>query len=220
MLAVPAGQCQAQTRPDTAMNNLIGSDSLARARRGVIPVSHSTAVANTKPLVTEPFQPNPKRAALLSAMLPGAGQIYNRQYWKVALVYAGVGASAYFLVDNTNQYQKYRKAYVARLTDPNVQDEFTNLWTIDPNVTRNNLQTLQDAYKRYLDLTILLTAVGYTLQVLDALAFAHLKNFDISPNISMRLRPVAMPNNGAGVGLVMQWKNGRNNAVLTMTGQY
>ena len=203
-------RCSAQAVPDTSLNNIIHSDSLARARR--LPdtsANNSAAIRGagdgnlplTKITAVQPFQPIPKRAALFSAMLPGAGQFYNRQYWKIAVVYAGLGAATFFLIDNTQQYQKYRKAYVARLTDPTVQDEYTNLWSADPNITRQNLQTLQDFYKRNLDLTILLTGIGYTLQVIDALAFAHLHNFDVSRNISLRLKPVNTPL-GAALGIV------------------
>ena len=204
--AAAANKALAQAVPDTATNNLIRSDSFARARRApdtsaprpafnfqrALP-ERVAAVDTSKKI----FQPVPKRAALFSAMLPGAGQLYNRQYWKVGLVYAGVGAATFFLIDNTTQYQKYRKAYVARLSDPNVQDEFTDRWPGGTAQVTANLNTLQSFYKRNLDLTYLLTGVGYALQVLDALAFSHLHNFDVSPNISLRLRPVSTPVGGA-----------------------
>lgn len=197
----------AQAVPDTSLNTVI-PDSLAERRRAELAPRMEAvppAPANA-PLVAGPFQPNPKKSALYSAILPGAGQFYNREYWKVGLVYAGVGAATYFLIDNTKQYREFRRAYVARITDLNVQDEYTNLWSPDPIQTRSNLQTLQDTYKRYLDLTVLLSVVGYTLQVLDALTFAHLKNFDVSRDITLRLAPVAAPGGGIGVGLVFGYK--------------
>jgi hypothetical protein len=144
---------------------------------------------NTKKI----FEPKPKKAALYSAILPGMGQAYNRQYWKIPVIYAGVGVSGYFLIFNANQYQKYRKIYIARLQGDNSDDM--------PYYSNDNIKTLQDAYKKYLDMTVLLTALGYTIQMADALAAAHLRNFDVSPNISMRLQPVMTPI-GPGIGLV------------------
>ena len=143
------------------------------------------------------FEPKPKKAALYSAILPGMGQAYNKQYWKLPIIYAGIGASGYFLIDNANQYQKYRKIYIARLQGDNSDDL--------PYYSNDNIKTLQDAYKKYLDMTVLLTALGYTIQVLDALAAAHLRNFDVSPNISMRMQPVMTPN-GPAFGLVAHFK--------------
>ncbi len=161
----------------------------------------STEQTLAKPSLAKPvpFQPNPKKSALFSAILPGAGQFYNRQYWKIPIIYAGVGAAVYFLVDNTKQYQRFREGYIIRITNPNVQDEFTGKYS------QQDLQVLQNAYRKYLDLTILFTGLGYTLQVMDALTFAHLKNFDISKDISVRLRPVALPNGDPGLGLVMRF---------------
>lgn len=196
----------AQAVPDTSLNKIIPDSLPERRRAELAPRVEAVPRATDTTARILAFQPNPKKSALYSAVLPGSGQLYNREYWKVGLIYAGVGASVYFLVDNTNKYQKYRKAYVARITDLNVQDEYTGLWTPDQVQTRANLQILQDTYKRYLDLTVLLSVVGYTLQVLDALAFAHLKNFDVSRDISLRMAPVAAPNGGAGIGLVMAFK--------------
>lgn len=182
----------AQATLDTSVNTPL-PDSL-RARK-LAQQGPPMETVTTKP---QPWQPNPKKSALYSAILPGSGQLYNRQYWKIPVIYAGVATAGYFFFDNRSNYRKYRKAYVARLTDPNFQDEFTGLYS------RDNLKTLQDAYKRYLDMTVLLTALGYTIQVLDAVTFAHLKNFDVSKDISFRFQPVSDPT-GVGVGLVMHF---------------
>ena len=208
VLLCTAGSSYAQVVPDTSLNTVL-SDTLvdrknatfeAQKNKSVSVIAQKEVTATNKPVA---FQPNPKKSALYSAILPGSGQFYNRQYWKVGVIYAAVGVGVYFLVDNTTKYQNYRKAYVNRLTNPNYQDEFTGRWAASQTIT--NLQTLQDQQKKYLDLTYLLTGVGYALQVIDALAFAHLKNFDVSQDISFRLQPVAAPNGGAGLGLVMRF---------------
>lgn len=204
-LAIIVCLCQcfsagAQAVPDTSLNQVV-PDTLPARNAPVLesPAQDQLAYDSLKGKFL-PFQPNPKKSALYSAILPGAGQLYNRQYWKIPIVYAGVATSLYFLIDNSRQYQSFRRGYIARITDANVQDDFTNKYD------KAQLQVLQNAYRKYLNMTILFTGLGYTLQVLDALAFAHLKNFDVSQNISMRMQPVAMPNGDPGFGLVMNLK--------------
>lgn len=174
----------------------VASDSSTVAGAQTTPASH---MADTIPAVkTHKFQPNPKKAGLYSALLPGMGQLYNRQYWKLPVVYVGVGAAGYFFFKNLNDYQSYRKAYIGRINNNNPTDQYVGIYSQD------QLRQLQDDANKYLDLTILLSAVGYTLQVLDAVTSAHLKNFDISRDISLRVRPVITPQ-GAGMGLVMNF---------------
>jgi hypothetical protein len=192
---------KAQAVPDTLVQQPL-SDSMRDALRardtasGRLIRTAETVPANN-PTLSKTFTPFPKKAALYSAMLPGGGQIYNKQWWKVPVIYAGVATSFYFLIDNTNQYRKYRTAYLASL-NPLGSDEPLLL-----QYDQQQLKTLQDAYRQYLDLTTLFTAVGYTIQVLDALVFAHLKNFDVSQDLSLRMKPVVMPAGGVGLGLVM-----------------
>jgi len=204
LLLLAGNRCMAQAVPDTSLKTVL-PDTLVDRKEAELEertqVSEAVTPVPETPLIKKgPFQPNPKKSALFAAIIPGTGQIYNRQYWKVPIVYGLAGIAVYFLVDNTTQYRKYRKAYVARLTNPAYTDEYTGRYS------SADIQTLQDYYKKNLDLTYLLTGVGYALQVIDALAFAHLKNFDVSPNISMRMAPVGAPNGGIGLGLVVNWK--------------
>ncbi len=143
------------------------------------------------------FQPNAKKAALYSGIVPGLGQAYARQYWKLPVIYAGAGAAAYFITKNLNNYRTYRKAYIARLSrEPDDYDYLTD----------TDLQVLQEGYKKNLDMAVLFSALGYTIQILDALAAAHLKNFDISEDISMRFQPLTAPNGGVGWGVAVIFK--------------
>jgi len=141
----------------------------------------------------------PKKTALFSAILPGLGQAYNHQYWKIPIIYAGLGVAAYFINDNLKNYNTFRKLYAGRISnDPASFLEY-------PEYSNDVVKQARDFYRKNLDLTVLLTAVGYTLQILDAVVFAHLKNFDISPNISFHARPVVSPQGGFGLGLVMNF---------------
>lgn len=150
--------------------------------------------ADTTPFIT------PKKTALFSAIVPGLGQIYNKQYWKTGLIYVGVGAAVYFLADNMKNYNAFRKEYAGRSSnDPNYKIQFPEYKDI------NTIMLARDYYRRNLDLTVLLTGVGYVLQVVDAVVFAHLKGFDISEDISLNARPVLTPQGGVGFGLIMQF---------------
>lgn len=144
------------------------------------------------------FVPNPKKAGMYASILPGSGQFYNRQYWKLPLVYAILGTAGYFIKYNYDKYTLYKKAYISRLDATTENDQF-------PLYTVADIKRLQDSYRKDLDVIVLLTAVGYAAQILDAVASAHLKNFDISPDISMRMQPV-LQDNYAGVGLVFNFK--------------
>jgi Family of unknown function (DUF5683) len=144
------------------------------------------------------FQPNPKKAGLYSAILPGLGQAYNHNYWKIPVIYAGIGVAGYFIADNLNNYQSYRQAYIGRINNPNPTDKYVGIYTTD------QLQQLQNDYNKYLDITVLISSLGYVLQIMDAVTSAHLKNFDISRDISLHVLPTPTPV-GPGIGLVVRF---------------
>lgn len=140
-----------------------------------------------------------KKTALYSAIIPGLGQFHNRHYWKMPVVYVGVGVAVYFIHDNLTNYNKYRKIYAGMINnDPGAI-------ALADGLPQEQVKYLQDYHRRYLDLTVLFTALGYTLQVLDAAIFAHLKGFDISDDISLRAQPVLIPQGGLGMGIVLRF---------------
>ena len=159
-----------------------------------------TDADSAAPPVKHIWQPSPKKAGMYSALIPGLGQAYNRQYWKVPVIYAGLAVAGYFFVDNLNNYQDYRKAYIGRVNNPYPTDKYVGIYTID------QLNQLQNDYNRYLDLTVLFSTIGYALQIMDAITSAHLRTFDISRDISMKFAPVANPQ-GLGIGLVVRVKD-------------
>jgi len=157
--------------------------------------------ADTVATVKKERQLIPKKSGLYSALIPGMGQLYNRQYWKMPIIYAACGAAIYFFIDNRNNYNSFRKEIAGRASgDPNFVSKYPEY--PDPQ----QLIAARDYYRRNLDLTGLLTALGYTLQVMDAVVSGHLKGFDISPDISMQMRPVIVPQGGVGMGLVFNLK--------------
>jgi TM2 domain-containing membrane protein YozV len=190
-----SGYCFSQAVPDTSMKHII-PDSAITKQDEVKSLPNAGENATYSPT---PHQTNAKKSGLYSAILPGAGQLYNKQYWKIPLIYAGAGVATYFFIDNQRNYRKYRRAYISRLDNDVTNDEQTNY-------SLQEVKVLQDQYKRWLDMTGLFTALGYTLQIMDAVVFAHLKDFDISRDISMRMQPVMYPNGGAGLGLAFHLK--------------
>jgi hypothetical protein len=155
----------------------------------------------TPPAVTDTFVfMTPKKIGLFSAIVPGLGQIKNKQYWKLPIVYALSGVSAYFLFDNIKNYNSFRKEYAMRLSGtPRSQ------WQYPEYSSSEDIKIIQDGYKQNLDLTVLLSVVGYTLQIIDAVVFAHLKNFDMSNEISLKVQPALYPQGGLGINLVMKF---------------
>ena len=108
----------------------------------------------------------PSKAAFYSAVLPGLGQIYNKKYWKVPLVYGALGTTIYFYISNNNKYHAYRDAYKRRLEGFN-DDEFTYL-------DNSRLIAAQKFYQNNRDLSALLTGLFYILNIVDANVDAHL----------------------------------------------
>jgi hypothetical protein len=123
---------------------------------------------------------SPSKAAFYSAILPGLGQAYNKKYWKIPIVYAAMGTGIYFYISNNKNYNRYRSAYKRRLAGFN-DDEFQGI------VADNNaLIDAQEFYQRNRDLSLLLTVVAYVLNIVDANVDAHLLQFNVSDDLSLR----------------------------------
>lgn len=126
----------------------------------------------------------PAKAAFYSAILPGLGQAYNKKYWKIPLVYAGIGTSLYFYLDNNKKYNQYRDAYKRRL-EGYTDDQFSYL-------DNSRLIAGQKFYQRNRDLSALVTVGFYVLNIIDANVDAALIQFNVNENLS--LRPEIYPN--------------------------
>ena len=127
---------------------------------------------------------SPKKASILSAIVPGAGQIYNRKYWKAPIFWVGLGVSAYFIADNTKQYRRYKDAYIAIVdNDPTTIDEFNG------SVSADRVLNVVDTYRRWRDLSYIAMGAVYALNIIDASVDAHFVRFDVSPDLSMELGP-------------------------------
>ena len=138
---------------------------------------------------------NPRKATIRSLILPGWGQFYNRQYWKIPVIYAGLGVAIGFYSWNNARYGQYlagyREAYNAPTSEKTaiVRGELRSV---------DQLKRFSDQFRRQRDLTIILTVVGWALNAVEANVAAHLKTFDISDDISMRIGPTVLPGMGLG----------------------
>ena len=132
---------------------------------------------------------SPLTTTLMSAALPGLGQVYNKKYWKVPIIYAGIGIIVYAIDFNSKRYNTYRDAYILRTDgDPATIDDFDPAYYII-NYSEANLLTLRNYYRRYLEFSILCGALLYILNVIDANVDAHLKEFKVTDDLSLHIQP-------------------------------
>ena len=124
---------------------------------------------------------SPQKASILSAVLPGSGQFYNEKYWKIPIVYASMGTALYFANDNNKNYQNYKTALENR--NNGELDEYINVYS------ETQLLTIIDFYQRNRDISYILLAAAYVLNIVDACVDAHLFDFDINENLSVRAQP-------------------------------
>ncbi len=146
---------------------------------------------------------NPATAAYLSMALPGAGQFYNKSYWKIPLVYGGLATFTGLAIYNHNQYIRYKRSY------NNITDDDPNT-VVDPEFIRlseNALKANRNLTKKYRDLNIILGILFYGLQVADAYVDAHLKGFEVTDDLTMRIEPgIFMNGNSMAGGLTLNFQ--------------
>ena len=148
------------------------------------------------------FKPDPTKAVLY-ALVPGLGQIYNRKYWKLPIVYGGFVGCAYALTWNGQMYSDYSQAYLDLMDDDPNTDSYKDF--VPPNVdvdsNRSQYETIfrrrKDLYRRYRDLSAFCFIGVYILSVIDAYVDAHLSEFDISRDLSMRIGPAVINSSNA-----------------------
>jgi hypothetical protein len=143
---------------------------------------NDTIIPKSKP---EIIKHSPSKATILAAVIPGAGQAYNRKYWKIPIVYVGVAAAGYAIYSNQKNYKDSKNSYIA-LTD-----------TIESTVYEGNLSEAQlitsiDYYRRYRDMSVLALLAWHGLTIIDANVDAHFFNWDVSEDLSLRVRPRAL----------------------------
>ena len=130
--------------------------------------------------------PNPAKSTVYSLLLPGLGQIYNGEAWKVPLYWGLIAGSVHFYIDNDTQYKRWKNIHNLATAD-DVEER--------PPQSGETAKYYRDVYRRYRDYSMLFIAVTYLLQVIDANVFAYMQGFEVNDDISMRIEPTLMPYN-------------------------
>lgn len=163
------------------------------------PLPRDTRTALKKEL----FIPVPAKASMMAAVFPGLGQMYNRKYWKVPLVYVGFGGLAYAIQYNESRYDTYFQAYKDFIDDIDATDSYLDLIRgfspeeIDPEVNPSNAEYFKDQlknnmefFRRNRELSYIGVAAWYLITILDANVDAHLYNYDVGDDLSVKLEAV------------------------------
>lgn len=165
---------------------------------------------------------SPRTAAIRSAIIPGWGQVYNKKYWKLPIVYGALGTSGYVFFYNLKNYRDTRFAYKAKYKaslppynpanpqQPGPFRDSTDFFKIKPNLRAYSLETLRynrDEFRRYVDYSAMIFLILWGLNVVDASVDAHLKSFDVSPDLGLHFKAgySDMARTG-GVSLILAFK--------------
>ena len=165
-----------------------------------VSLSNDSVVIHRKKVSVEAYVKrfNPRKALFYSAILPGAGQAYNKKYWKIPLVWGGLGALVY-VVKYYSDAELYFRDELFYNINHGLTTNPTSNWTTD------QLRTQESNYRRQRDYISIFAGIFYILQIVDAHVDAHLKEFDVNPRFHVKIEPSYSPMNGAGMGVVVRF---------------
>lgn len=158
---------------------------------------------------------SPRQATIRSAILPGLGQIYNRKYWKVPIVYAAIGTPAYLFFYNKQWYNRTRYAlsivandrYTGAAAADSLEKVHPQLRGLVNQKRLGSLTNYRNEFRRDMDYSILFVALMWGLNVVDATVDGHLRGFDVSDDLSMKIKPAFLPGTFTpGISLVVNFK--------------
>lgn len=166
-----------------------------------IPFNSKEVKKQQRDLKRAQFVPDPQRALWLALVIPGAGQIYNRKYWKLPLVYGGFLGCTYAFTWNQQMYSDYSQAYLDIMDDNPATESYKDFLPPNFDITgreerfKEIFKSRKNRYRRWRDLSIFCFAGVYILSVIDAYVDAQLSEFDITPDLTMRLEPTVINTN-------------------------
>ena len=149
-------------------------------------------------LTKEQFIPNPAKATWMAVIFPGGGQIYNRKYWKLPIIYGGFVGCAYALSWNGQMYEDYSQAYLDIMDDNPNTDSFLDLlppgYNVDANLDylKRVIKRKKDSFRRYRDLSIFCFIGVYAVSIIDAYVDAELASFDLSKDLTLKMEPAVI----------------------------
>ena len=148
------------------------------------------------------WRPDTKRAMWLALVLPGAGQIYNRKYWKLPIIYGGFVGCAYAMSWNNQMYHDYSQAYLEIMDDDTNTQRYNQFLHLGAQIDASNIERYKeifrkrkDRYRRWRDMSMFVMIGVYAFSVIDAYVDASLSEFDISDDLSLRVEPTVINNN-------------------------
>lgn len=158
--------------------------SLAQTQDTLTVQKETQLVVKDTLTVKEPYNPlAPSKAAFYSAVVPGLGQAYNKKYWKIPIVYAGIATGIYLHVKNNQDFNTFRDAYKRRLAGFTDDEFFGNGTT--PIISDDRLIDAQVSAQRNKDVSIIVALAFYLVNIIDANVDAHLKQYDVSDDLSL-----------------------------------
>lgn len=192
----------------TALNDTIlqVDDSLFQIEKASLIDTISFSLVDTLPVKKQKrdwktWRPNPKKALWLAIVIPGAGQIYNRKYWKLPIVYGGFVGCAYAMRWNNMMYKDYSQAYIDLTDDDPNTKSYERFQQFSNRITDANIQRYQELFKnrknrfrRWRDLSFFVMCGVYAISIIDAYVDASLSEFDISDDLTMRVAPTIINN--------------------------
>ena len=203
---------QGEVKVDSVMDKAM-SDTIHRADKSVLTAKDTLALLQLqkegKKIKRDwtTWKPNPKRAMWLAIVLPGAGQIYNRKYWKLPIFYGGFLGCAYAMRWNNQMYADYAQAYIDIMDDNPNTNSFNQFLHLGSQITDQNIDRYKelfrkrkDRFRRWRDLSFFCMIGVYGLSIIDAYVDASLSQFDISDDLSLRLEPGFVNSDGKAVG--------------------
>lgn len=203
---------QGEVKVDSVMDKAM-SDTVHRADKPVLTAKDTLALLQLqkegKKIKRDwtTWKPNPKRAMWLAIVLPGAGQIYNRKYWKLPIFYGGFLGCAYAMRWNNQMYADYAQAYIDIMDDNPNTNSFNQFLHLGSQITDQNIDRYKelfrkrkDRFRRWRDLSFFCMIGVYGLSIIDAYVDASLSQFDISDDLSLRLEPGFVNSDGKAVG--------------------
>lgn len=207
--------------PDDSINVMMARiDSLVRAdsvvtlpamgaEKPVVVADSAKAIRQKRDWAT--WKPNPQRALWLALVLPGAGQIYNRKYWKLPLVYGGFMGCIYAMTWNNMMYKDYSQAYLDIMDDDPNTNSYNKFLHLGMQIDASNeerykqiFKSRKDKYRRWRDMSFFVMIGVYALSVIDAYVDAELSVFDISKDLSLKVEPTIIQNHNGGNPLQAQ----------------
>ena len=157
------------------------------------------------------WTPDPQRALWLALVIPGAGQIYNRKYWKLPIIYGGFMGCIYALTWNQSTYMDYQNAYLDIMDNDPGTASYNKFLHLGRTVTKDNeerykqlFKNRKDKYRRWRDMSFFVMLGVYALSVIDAYVDAELSVFDISKDLTLKVEPTVIPNRMGGNPLEAQ----------------